>query len=115
MAHGPLPGAGESGPAVEEKYHTGRVLRMAIVAAPSPSLSSWRRLRPSAVGRGRSGRRMVVSGVVAGLQGILTKTDRPDAPRSHRARGCPRVGEAPEYGQSRAFPAAGRRLRASSS
>ena len=33
MAHGPLPGAGDSGPVVEEKYHTGRVLRMAIVAA----------------------------------------------------------------------------------
>ncbi|MCU0277889.1 MAG: sugar porter family MFS transporter [Candidatus Nanopelagicales bacterium] len=33
MAHGPLPGAGETGPVAEEKYHTGRVLRMAIVAA----------------------------------------------------------------------------------
>ncbi len=33
MAHGPLPGAGDSGPVVEEKYHTGRVVRMAIVAA----------------------------------------------------------------------------------
>lgn len=33
MAHGPLPGAGDSGPVVAEKYHTGRVLRMAIVAA----------------------------------------------------------------------------------
>ena len=33
MAHGPLPGAGDTGPVVEEKYHTGRVLRMAIVAA----------------------------------------------------------------------------------
>lgn len=33
MAHGPLPGAGDAGPVVEEKYHTGRVLRMAIVAA----------------------------------------------------------------------------------
>ena len=33
MAHGPLPGAGDSGPVVEEKYHTGRVVRMAGVAA----------------------------------------------------------------------------------
>ena len=33
MAHGPLPGAGDSGPVVEEKYHTGRVVRMAVVAA----------------------------------------------------------------------------------
>lgn len=33
MAHGPLPGAGDSGPVTEEKYHTGRVVRMAIVAA----------------------------------------------------------------------------------
>ena len=33
MAHGPLPGAGDSGPVVAEKYHTGRVVRMAVVAA----------------------------------------------------------------------------------
>lgn len=33
MAHGPMPGAGDSGPVVEEKYHTGRVVRMAVVAA----------------------------------------------------------------------------------
>ena len=33
MAHGPLPGAGDSGPVVEEKYHTGRVVGMATVAA----------------------------------------------------------------------------------
>lgn len=33
MAHGPLPGADDSGPVVEEKYNTGRVVRMAVVAA----------------------------------------------------------------------------------
>ena len=33
MAHGPLPGAGDSGPVVEEKFHTGRVVRVAAVAA----------------------------------------------------------------------------------
>ena len=33
MAHGPLPGAGDSGPVVEEKYHTSRVVGMATVAA----------------------------------------------------------------------------------
>ena len=36
MAHGPLPGAGDSGPVVAEKYHTGRVVRMAVVAALAP-------------------------------------------------------------------------------
>jgi len=33
MAHGPLPAAGDSGPVSEEPYHTGRVVRMAGVAA----------------------------------------------------------------------------------
>ena len=33
MAHGPLPGAGDSGPVVEEKYNTRRVVGMATVAA----------------------------------------------------------------------------------